>query len=117
MQFSRKGRKSTGSMDRPGQRPVEDREAEVDFLGLDGDRRGDAEDAEAAAHDAGHHAEVEAFPGDALGELGIGSLGAAPLGGAPRSTDQTSSPPRSGGEEGAPLRSNGVGEVVSTKDE
>jgi hypothetical protein len=28
---------------------------------------------------------------------------------------QTSSPPRSGGEEGDPLRSNGVGEVVPNK--
>src|ERR1700716_1608870 len=33
------------------------------------------------------------------------------------SKSQTSSPPRSGGEEGDPLRSNGVGEVVSKKDE
>jgi hypothetical protein len=72
-------------MDRPGQSPVEDLQSQVDFVGLDGDRRGDAEDAQAAAHDA--------------------------------AADQTSSPPRSGGEEGDPLQSNGVGEVALKKDE
>jgi len=36
-------------MHRPGKGPIEYLESEVDFVGLDGDRRGNAEDAEAAA--------------------------------------------------------------------
>src|SRR4030088_3127887 len=66
-------------MHRPGNGPIEYLESEVDFVGLDGDRRGNAEDAEAAANDAGHHAELEAFAGNTLGELGIGRLGPAVL--------------------------------------
>ena len=54
-------------MHRPGKGAIEYLQSPVDFVRLDGDRRGNAEDAEAAADDAGHHAELEAFPGDALG--------------------------------------------------
>jgi len=48
-------------------RLIKDFEREVDLLLGDRDRRGDAEDAEAAAHDAGHHPEIEARAGDTLG--------------------------------------------------
>src|SRR3981081_67172 len=99
-------------MHRPGKSPIEYLESPVDFVGLDGDRRGNAEDAEAAADDAGHHAELEGFAGGA-------SAAAAARGPRPRRPRafaknsgsplpvmtqllckaQTSSPPRSGGEE------------------
>jgi hypothetical protein len=50
-------------------RIIEDFEREVDFVLGDRDRRGDAEDAQAAAHDAGHHPEIEALAGDTLRQL------------------------------------------------
>ena len=59
--------------------PVENLETEVDLRRIDGDRRRNAEDAEAASHDAGHHAELQAFPGDTTRELGRGRLGPAVL--------------------------------------
>ena len=46
---------------------IKDFECEVDLLLGDRDGWGDAEDAEAAAHDAGHHPEIEARAGDTLG--------------------------------------------------
>src|SRR5260370_22024547 len=57
------------SMHSPGKRPIEYRQPEVDFIGLDGDRRGDAEYAPAPAGDAGPHAQLEAFPRRTLGAV------------------------------------------------
>src|SRR5216684_7368791 len=71
--------KSPVSMHSPAKCPIEYLQPEVDFIGLDGDRRGDAEYAEAAADDAGHHAKLEALAGHVLCELGVGRFGPAVL--------------------------------------
>src|SRR5258708_23300509 len=64
-------------MHSPGKRPIEYLQPEVDFVGLDGDRRGDAEYSQAAADGAGHHAELEAFAGHPPGALGVSRPGPA----------------------------------------